>query len=96
MLLRSAILVTWILQPRSEAFLEKLFRKQNSCDCPCRTLTVRRCIESYEDRCEASQYSQYNNHCYRHRLLAARNVTETECQVCRHFTETEMVDSFKW
>ena len=71
-----------LLSQNTQAFLGNLFRAGQGCSCPCRTSTVRRCIASYE-----------NNH---HHQVVARNVTETECQVCRHIHETKEVDSFKW
>ena len=82
-----ALLQILLLSQKSEAFLGSFFRAgQAGCSCPCRTNTVRRCIESHEN-------THYHHH---HRQLTARNVTETECQVCRHIHETKMVDSFKW
>ena len=91
--LRSLVLTSVLLHQQTEAFLEKLFGRQSGCECACRTVTVRRCIETFSNKCQAHQQRE---DCYRQRLLTERNVTETECQVCRHIQETEMVDSFKW
>ena len=81
-----------LLSQHTEAFLGHLFRGGEDCSCPCRTNTVRRCIQSYE----TTTHNQYNQHHHQHHRVTARNVTETECQVCRHIQDTEMVDSFKW
>ena len=72
-----------LLSQNTQAFLGNLFRSGQGCSCPCRTITVRRCLDSYG----------LTPH---HHQVTARNVTETECQVCRHIQDTEMVDSFKW
>ena len=84
MLTLSSITVLHILllSEPTEAFLGSLFRAGQGCSCPCRTNTVRRCLASYDQP--------------HHHQVTARNVTETECQVCRHILDTEMVDSFKW
>jgi len=70
--------------------------KSNSCNCPCRTNIVGRCIQTYEDKCQADPYDPYNQKCIKHPVMAVKNVSETECQVCRNIWETEMVNSFKW
>ena len=73
-----------LLSEDTEAFLGNLFRSEQGCSCPCRTITVRRCLGSYD---------KTHHH---HHQVTAKNVTETECQVCRHIQDTELVDSFKW
>ena len=55
-----------------------------------------RCVQTYEEKCDYNQYDQSKHNCVKHPIFAIKNVTETECQICRHIWETEMVDALKW
>ena len=55
-----------------------------------------RCIQTYADRCGPDPQDATKTRCEQLPAAAARNVSETECQVCRHVWHTEMVDTFKW
>ena len=98
------LLITLVLHhQQSEAFLEKLLGLDGRCSCPCRTVTVTRCIETYHHNCDHHHGGDHHDrdlqdsdNCYMERLVTQKNVTETECQVCRHYQETEMADSFRW
>ena len=57
---------------------------------------MRRCIRTYADRCGPDPQDATKTRCEQLPAAAARNVSETECQVCRHVWHTEMVDTFKW
>ena len=69
----------------------------SSCNCPCRTNHVTRCIQTYHTKCDPPpSYEDTQQQCSRYPVTETKNVTETECQVCRHVWDTEMVDSYKW
>jgi len=79
------------------SFLGKfLFSENSGCNCPCRTNYVMRCVQTYEEKCDYNQYDHSKHKCIKHPVFAIKNVTETECQICRNIWETEMIDVLKW
>merc|ERR1719429_114738 len=57
----------------------------SSCNCPCRTNHVTRCIQTYHSKCDPPpSYETTQQKCSQYPVIQTRNVTETECQVCRH------------
>jgi len=85
----SLLVLFSFVEPQS--FLQGLL---GICSCPCRTYTVRRCVHTYQESCDYSGHAGRKK-CKKQPRVAAKYVTETECQKCRELTETEIGETSK-